>query len=116
MNKYFVLYRIPVETMREWRKTTSHEDMKTQGSKIGQEMMAWGKKNEKSIVDRGQPLGKTKSVTKDGVKDAANDLNYYCIVEAESHEEAAKLFADNPHVLTIPSSYIDVMEIPHMGM
>jgi hypothetical protein len=37
------------------------------------------------------------------------------MVEAESHDAAAKMVQDNPH-LQIPGSFIDVMEIPHMGM
>lgn len=115
MKKFFVLYRIPVATMEEWRKTTSHEEMKRQGEGLGTSMITWAKKNERALVDRGQPLGKTKTVTKDGIKDSKNDLNYYCVVEAESHDAAAKIFVDNPH-LQIPTSFIDVMEISHMGM
>ena len=115
MKKFFCLYRVPVETMQEWRKTTSPEEMKVQGEKLGAAMMAWTQKNEKAIVDRGQPLGKNKRVTGSGAEDMANDLNYYCIVEAESHEAAAELFKDNPH-FDIPTSYIDIMEIPHMGL
>jgi hypothetical protein len=115
MKKFFVFYRVPVETMQEWRKNTKPEEMKAQGEKLGKDMMEWTKKNEKNLVDRGNPLGKTKRVTANGVEDVTNDLNYCCIVEAESHEAAANMFSDNPH-FTIPTSFIDVMEIPHMGM
>lgn len=115
MNKYFVLYRVPVATMEEWMKNTSPEEMKQQGEKMGKEMAAWTEKNTQTLIDRGQPLGKTKTVSAEGIKDSRNDLNYYCIVEAESHDAAAKIFLDNPH-FQIPTSYIDVMEIPHMGM
>ena len=34
---------------------------------------------------------------------------------SKAHEAAAAMFKDNPH-FTIPTSYVDVMEIPHMGM
>lgn len=115
MNKYFVLYRVPVETMADWQKNTSKEEMMTQGKKLMEDMNAWIKKHAKNFLDRGQPLGKTKRVTKEGASDVRNDLNYYQIVEAESHEAAAKLFADCPH-LGIPTSFLDVMEIPHMGL
>jgi hypothetical protein len=37
------------------------------------------------------------------------------IVEAESHEAATNLFTQNPH-LQIPTSFIEVMEIPHAGL
>ena len=115
MKKYFALYRIPVETMNEWKKNTSPEVMQEQGKKLGEDMGAWMEKHKGSFVEKGLPLGKTKRVTKDGIVDAQNDLNYYCIIEAESHEEAAKMFSDNPHFI-IPTAYVDVMEIPHMGM
>jgi hypothetical protein len=116
MKKFFVIYRVPVATMEEWRKNTSPEEMKAQGEKLGKDMMAWSAAHASSLVDKGQPLGKTKTVTKSGVMDSKNDLNYYCIIQAESHEAAAKMFADNPHILTIPDSSVDIMDIPHMGM
>lgn len=115
MAKFFVLYRVPVETMQEWRKSTNPEEMKAQGEKLGKEMMAWTEKHAAALVDRGQPLGKTKRISATGTQDVQNDLNYYCIVEAESHDAAVQMFSDNPH-LQIPTSFLDVMEIPHMGM
>jgi len=115
MKKFFVLYRLPVATMEEWKKNTKPEEMGPQMEKMGKDMMEWSQKHEKSFVDQGAPLGKTKTVTSEGIKDTANDLNYYCVVEAESHEDAAKIFSDNPH-LQIPTSFIEVMDIPHVGM
>ena len=35
MAKFFVVYRVPVETMQEWRKNTKPEEMKAQGEKLG---------------------------------------------------------------------------------
>jgi hypothetical protein len=115
MAKFFVVYRVPVETMQEWKKNTSPEEMKAQGEKLGKDMMAWTEKNKTALVDRGQPLGKTKRLTAEGVQDISNDLNYYCIVEADSHDAAVNMFKDNPH-LQIATSFLDIMEIPHMGM
>ena len=115
MKNFFVMYRVPVATMDEWAKNTPPEDMEAQGNKLGNDMMEWMKKHESSFVEKGAPLGKTKSVTKEGITDTRNDLNYYSIVQAESHEAAAELFVDNPH-LEIPTSSIEVMEIPPIGM
>ena len=64
-----------------------------------------------AFLETGAPLGKTKQITAAGISDARNDLNYYSIVQADSHEAAAKLFADHPH-LRIPTSRIEVVEIP----
>ena len=114
MKKFFVVYRVPVATMNEWMKTTKPEEMQAQGKKLESDMMAWMEKHASAIVEKGVPLGKTKSVTANGITDSRNDLNYYQIVEAESHEDAAKLFTDNPH-LQIPTSFIEVIDIPQHG-
>lgn len=115
MKKFFVIYRVPVETMKHWKETTSPEEMKAQGEKLGAAMMAWSAKHEKNLVDRGLPLGKNKRITAAGVEDVTNDLNYCCVVEAESHEAAVAIFKDNPH-FDAPDAFIDVMEVPHMGL
>jgi hypothetical protein len=115
MAKYFAVYRVPVATMEEWQKNTKPEEMKSQTDKMMADMTAWTEKHKQSFVEMGYPLSKTKSVTAQGVADTKNDLNYCCVVEADSHDDAAKIFEDSPH-LQIPSSSIDVMEISHIGM
>jgi hypothetical protein len=55
-------------------------------------------------------------VSSQGSTDIKNDIMLYAIIQAESHEAAAKLFKDHPH-LQIPQSSIEVMEIhPLRGM
>ena len=115
MKKFVCVYRVPVETMQEWRKTTSPEEMQKQGKELGEKMMAWTKKNEQAFVDKGLPLGKNVRMTKDGAKPESNDLNYMCVVEAESADAVVEMFKDNPH-FDIPTSYVDIMEVPRMGM
>ncbi len=115
MKKFVVIYRVPVETMAEWKKTTSPEEMKAQGAKLGAAMMEWTKKHEKAFVDKGLPLGKNKRLTNKGAEDIPNDLNYLCVIEAESADAVVEMFKDNPH-MDIPTSFIDIMEVPHMGM
>jgi hypothetical protein len=115
MKKYFVLFRIPVESMDQWMKSGTPEERKKQSDVVMQDWPKWMEKHASAIVDKGSPLGKTKTVTKDGIKDSRNDLNYFMIIQADSHDEAAKVITDNPH-LQIPTSFVDVIEIPHMGM
>lgn len=115
MNKYIVIFRIPVRSVDDWTKNISPEERKKQGEQMMSDWKTWSEKNKAAIVDGGTPLGKTKTVTKDGIKDTRNDLNYMMTIQAASHDEAAKIVSDNPH-LNIPTSYVDVMEVPHMGM
>jgi hypothetical protein len=107
-----VLFSIPARVVEEWMKNTPPEKMKAASEDMMGAWKKWMEDNGKSIVDRGTPLGKTKRVTAQGVSDARNDLNWYLIVDAESHDAAAKMFATHPH-LQIPEAYVEVMEVPH---
>lgn len=115
MKKFVAIYRVPVVTMQEWKKTTSPEEMMKQGKELGEKMSVWTKKNEKAFIGEGLPLGKNVRMTKDGARSETNDLNYMCVVEAESADDVAKMFKDNPH-FDIPTSFVDIMEVPRIGM
>ena len=87
------------------------------GTPAGEEKMraawdAWLREHAAAI--RGTEAGgKTKRVSSDGITDIKNDIMLYAFVEAESHEAAAKLFEQHPH-LQIPQSSIEVMEVRPM--
>ncbi len=66
--------------------------------------------NEKVIVDQGSPLGKTKRISAQGVSDTRNEIAAYTIIEAESHEAAAKMFENHPHFMIFPGHSVEVME------
>jgi len=59
---------------------------------------------------RGAPIGKTKCVDRKGVSTIKNAITGYVIVEAESHEAAAKLFQNHPHFTIFPGDAVEVME------
>ena len=113
--KFVVIYRVPLETMQKWRKETAPEEITKQTKEMGEKMMAWVKKNEKAIVDKGMPLGKNTRMTKEGATAMTNDLNYMCVVEAENVDAVVAMFKDNPH-FDIPTSFLDIMEVPNIGM
>ncbi len=69
----------------------------------------WAQKNKEAIIDPGTPLGKTKQVTQGNVSDTSNDLVTYTIVQAESHDAAAKIFSTHPHTTLFPGTSIEVM-------
>ena len=76
-------------------------------------MAAWGnwvETNKESIVVMGSPLGKTLKVDKGGVSPTKNELTAFTVVQAETHEAAAKLFLNHPHFSIFPGDSIEVME------
>src|SRR3569832_2904209 len=68
------------------------------------------KKNKDAILDIGGPLGKTKSVSPDGIADIRNAKTGYTLIQAESHEAAAKLFENHPHFTIFPCDAFEIME------
>jgi hypothetical protein len=110
--KFLVLYLVPVSVMEDW-STTDPKEKKSAEEKLRGEWQKWMGSHEKMIIstDAG---GKTKRVTSGGVSNTKNDIILYSVVEAESHEAAAKAFENHPH-LQIPQSSVEVMEIRPMG-
>ena len=72
--------------------------------------MDWGVANKASIVDQGSPLGKTKRASQQGISNVTNLMTGYTIVQAESHEAAAKLFENHPHFTIFPGDSVEIME------
>ena len=70
----------------------------------------WAAINATAIVDQGTPLGKTKSVSAEGIIDTKNAVTAYTIIRAESHEAAAKLFEVHPHLTIFPGDSVEIME------
>ncbi len=112
MKKFLVLYRMDMESMKQMMETMTPESQKQSMAEWG----AWMKAHVASFVDGGAPVGKTKEATAGGVADTHNDIGGYSIVQAETHEAAAALMADSPH-LKMPGAKAEVMEImPMSGM
>jgi len=109
MKKFVALYMAPVAGLDEMRKNTSPQQMK----EWNESWMKWAKSHEKSFVDRGAPAGKNKRVAKDSVRDVRNEVTGYSVVQADSHEDATKIFQDNP-MLQMPGAYIEVLEYVEM--
>ena len=70
----------------------------------------WATANAAAIVDEGSPVGKTKRVSREGISDVRNNIAAYVVVQAESHEAAARLFENHPHFTTFPGDAVEIME------
>jgi hypothetical protein len=114
--KYMAVFIGKANSMSDWEKLDERTRKEREKQGIAA-WYAWGEKNKQAIVENGPPLGKTKKVDKNGVTDTKNELTAYAVVEAESHEAAAKLFLSHPHFTIFPGDSIEVMEcldIPEM--
>src|SRR5260221_5377286 len=108
MKRLLVTYLVPVSVMADWKKTDPAQRKEAE-TKMQAQWKKWMTDNVKMFVDVGAGVGKTKLVNTQGTSDTKNDIMLYSVVQAESHEAAAKSFADHPH-LQIPQSSIEIME------
>ncbi len=110
MKKFLAIYRgEPSKGDSEWDKLSKEEGQK----RIQQGMESWGRwmqENSGSVVDIGGPLGKTLQVDKKGVAPIINRDCGYVILEAATHEEAAKKFLNHPHFSIFPGENVEIME------
>jgi len=109
MKKFLVTYLAPASVIDDWKKTEPKKRKEAEAKMQG-EWKKWMSDHASMLVDKGAGVGKTKRVTAQGTSDTKNDIMLYALVEAESHETAAKTFEGHPH-LQIPQSSIEVMEI-----
>ena len=72
--------------------------------------MDCGTKHKTSIVTDGGPLGKTKRASTTGIADIKNNMAAYTVVQAESHEAAARMFENHPHFTIFPGEGVEIME------
>ena len=92
-----------------WNKVSeaARKELEQKGIKAWEE---WGAKHAQSIVEQGTPLGKTKRIGRAGISNVRNAMTAYTVVEADSHEAAAKLFENHPHFTIFPGEGVELME------
>jgi hypothetical protein len=109
MKQFMAIYLGSPTARSKWDKLSEAErkDRQAAGMTAWRE---WGTKHSGSIVEGGGPLGKTKRADAKGVSDVRNDMAAYVIVQAETHEAAAKLFVNHPHFTVFPGEAVEIME------
>lgn len=96
--------------MQAWNAMPEAE----QKARVGEGMAAWHgwmERHVDALAFPGGPLGKTKAVTAEGIADISNHMGGFCIIKAESHEAAAKLFENHPHFSIFPGEGVEVMQV-----
>lgn len=110
MKTFLAIYRSdPQKGDEEWNKLSKEEMDK----KMHEGLEAWRKwveDHEKMIVYAGGPLGKTLQVGKSGITSVVNRDCGFVILEAESHEEAAKTFLNHPYFSILLGENVEIME------
>lgn len=110
MKRFLVLYRSSM-SMSEMMGGTTPEQRQA-----GMEAwMAWMKEAGDALVDPGAPIGAGHQVNDGATSASKSDVTGYLIVQAESAENAAKLFERHPHFMTRAETSIVHEAMPTPG-
>lgn len=111
MKKFLAIY---IGTAAAFEKSQwSSMDEATRKAREKSGIKAWGDwmtAHKAAIAEQGGPLGKTKRTSAQGVADTKNNMTGYVVVQAESHEAAAKMFENHPHFTIFPGESVEIME------
>ncbi len=111
MKKFLAIY-IGTASAREKSGWDKMDEAKRKGLEAAG-MKSWGDwmaTHKASIVVTGGPLGKTKRAAAQGVSDTKNNMVGYVVVEAASHDAAAKMFEKHPSFSIFPGDSVEIME------
>ena len=109
MKKFMAVFTGSPDAMAGWQALEAAERQRREAEGM-QVWKRWVETNAEAIVDDGAPLGKTKRITTAGIAGTRNNLAAYTVVQAESHEAAARLFENHPHFTIFPGDGVEVME------
>jgi hypothetical protein len=111
MKKFLAVYTGTPDAFEKFQKAFPDPEQRKVREKAGMDgWMQWMTTHQKSIVDIGAPLGKTKRIAATGISDIRNQITGYTVVQAKSHEAAAALFLEHPHFMLFPGDSVEVME------
>jgi hypothetical protein len=111
MKKFLAIYLGSPTAMEKSGWHTMDEAKRKQLEASG--IKAWGEwmvTHQAAIAEQGGPLGKTKRAAAKGISDTKNSLAGYVVVQAESHEAAARMFEHHPHFTIFPGDSVEIME------
>jgi hypothetical protein len=117
VKNFLAVYTGSATGRAEWEKL----DERKRKEREAAGMKAWGDwmvTHKTAIAVTGGPLGKTKLVNTKGISDTKNNLVGYVVVQAESHDAAARMFTNHPHFTIFPGDSVEIMEclpIPGQG-
>lgn len=111
MKNFLAVYIGTATAMEKSNWNSLPEPERKQREQAG--MKAWGDwmaRHHAAVVVQGSPLGKTKRIDPSGIADIKNTLVGYVVVQAESHEAAARMFENHPHFTIFPGDSVEIME------
>lgn len=109
MKQFLAIYTGTAAAFEKWNALDEAERKQREETGI-KAWMEWGETHANITIVEGGPLGKTKEVSPEGISDIRNNMTGFIIVQAETHEAAARLFENHPHFTIFPGDGVEIME------
>lgn len=95
-------------------ETWKQLDPKEQKVRMKKGMVAkeqWVATYKNQVIFEGGPLSEiTKKVDTHGIHDFPSQMGSFVVIQADSHEEAAKIFLEHPHFALFPGDAVEILE------
>ena len=105
MTRYIVLYHAPLAVAQRFAQATPEE------AQLGlQAWIDWAAELGPALVDPGQPLGQSRTVTAEGVSQGDTDVIGMSIIEAPSMDAALEMVKNHHHLRWAEGCTITVLE------
>jgi hypothetical protein len=114
IRKFLVTYLAPASVIDDWKKTEPSKERLPRRKCRGIGESGWPIMR-KHLPTREQVSARRNVSPRKVLRIPKNDIMLYSVVEADSHQAAAKMFEKHPH-LGIPHASIEIMEIHPLGM
>lgn len=106
MGKYLAIFH--GAATKEQRQDLSTED----SQRFVERWAGWAGQLGRALIDPGAPLFRKVRLTADTAAAFEDSKTGYAIVQAESQEEAVRMFATHPHLDLTSGNSIEVIECP----
>jgi hypothetical protein len=108
MPHFLAVYTMAPEALARFRERPEDEQNAVDDTGLPA-WEAWEKTHATMIVDKGGMVGGTLRASPSGIAPSSNAICGYIVVEAQSIDEAAAIFADHPHFSIFPGDGVDIM-------
>lgn len=110
MPRFLAVYTLQPEDLARFRALPKAEQDRIDAEGVAK-WKVWEQQHASAFVDKGGMVGKTLRVSRTGTAPATNAICGYLVVEAETIEAAAEIFAGHPHIGPFPGDAIDLMPL-----
>lgn len=93
-----------------WKQLDPQSQQERMQKGVAARQQWWAKYKNQIVLDGGSLGQTTKKINTQGIHDVPSQMGAFLVVQADSHEEAARIFLDHPHFSIFPGDSVEIIE------